>query len=227
MTTDADGPAAGDGPPAPDSGDSPFVTIWEAPRATMRALVTTDPRRHVNALFFASGVVGALTSMPSSFEQLALSPIVVVAVALGVGAVSIPISHLNAWYRWWVGRLLGGLASRAAVVTVGAWSSVPLIVGHGALLLVQLALYGIEPLRAEHPTLDAAPALMQISFSLASGLFTVWGVVVSLVGFAEVNGFSIWRSIGTSILALAIVTAATLAIAAVLVVVLGAPDWSQ
>ena len=226
MMADMDGPA-GDGPPDPAVRESPFVTIWEEPRATIRTLVATDPRRHVNALFFTSGVVGALTSIPSSFSQLALAPVWVVAIAFGVGLVSVPISHLNAWYRCWVGRLLGGVASRTAVATVAAWSSVPLIVGHGVLLLAQMALYGTEPLRAEHPTMDAAPALLQISFSLASALFTLWGLVASIVGFAEVNGFSIWRSIGTSIVALAIVTAAALAFAAVLVVVVGAPDWAQ
>jgi hypothetical protein len=45
---------------------------------------------------------------------------------------------------------------------------------------------------------------MQTTFLLASVLFGLWTIVISVAGFAEVNGFSIARSIATSILAVVI-----------------------
>jgi len=196
--------------------ESPFVTIWEAPRATIRRLVATDPRRHVNALFFASGTVGTLTGLARSSDQFALPLMAIPLAALGFGALNVPGGHLNAWYKRWVGGLLGGTASRDAVVTVAAWSTVPVIVGHSALLLLQIALYGLEPFSAEHPTMDASSALLQLTFTLGTTLFTGWTVIVSIFGFAEVNRFSIWRSIATSLLALTIVTIVVVGLAVVL-----------
>src|SRR5258705_5304834 len=74
--------------------ESPFVTIWESPRETIRRVVATDPRRWVNALFFASGFVGVLTSWPrllTLLENVEIEvPLVLVPVtAVGVGLLTI------------------------------------------------------------------------------------------------------------------------------------------
>jgi hypothetical protein len=200
---------------SPEAAESPFVTIWEAPRATVRRLVAVDPRRHVNALFFVSGVVTTLTALARSRDQFTLQPPAIALAALGYGVVNVPLGHLNAWYKRWVGGLLGGSASRQAVALVGAWSTVPVIAGHGALLAIQVALYGLEPFSDEHPTMDASASLVQLVFMLASVLFTVWSVLVSIAGFAEVNGFSLARSIATSVLAVVILAMAALVLAVV------------
>jgi len=192
--------------------ESPFVTIWEAPRATIRRVVATDPHRRVNALFFAAGAVGTLSGFASSSDRLALPPFAIALVCLGVGLLNLPMGRLNAWYKRWVGGLLGGNASRDAVVAVGAWATVPVSAGHGGLCLLQIALYGMEPFSAEHPTMDAASPLLRTSITLGRVLFTGWSAIVSISGFAEVNGFSIARSIATSLLAFAIVTASIVAI---------------
>jgi hypothetical protein len=40
--------------------ENPFLTIWTRPRATIRAIVDTDPNRHVLLLAAIGGVVNAL-----------------------------------------------------------------------------------------------------------------------------------------------------------------------
>lgn len=212
MAAEAGGPERPLDPGA--RGDSPFVTIWEAPRATIRRLVATDPRRHVNALFFAAGVVGTLAGVARSADQLPTPPLAILPLAaLALGALNVPFGHLNALYKRWVGGLLGGTASRAAVATVGAWSTVPMTMGHGALLILQVLLYGAEPFGRERPTMDDAAPLVGLSIQLASAACTIWTVAVSVVGFAEVNGFSVWRSIATSLLGLLILATAMVVLA--------------
>ena len=210
MATDAGEPGVA---PSDQAAESPFVTIWEAPGATIRRLVAVDPRRHVNVLFFLSGVVGTLMALVRSTDQFTLPPVAIAPAAFAYGVVNVPLGHLNAWYKRWVGGLLGGPATRQAVALVGAWSAVPVIVGHGLLLVIQVALYGLEPFSDEHPTMDAASPLLGLAFSLGSALCTIWGVIVSVVGFAEVNGFTLGRSIATSALALVILTTAILVLA--------------
>jgi len=203
--------------------ESPFVTIWEAPRETIRHVVATDPRRWVAALFFASGFVGALSSLPTTLEEkleITVPVAVVFASALFFGLVTIATGILNAWYKRWVGGLLGGDASRAAVVAVSAYASFPSTVGYALVLGIQMALYGFEPFRPTHPAMDAAPPLLGLTMWLALGLASLWSVCVSVVGFAEVNRFSIARSIATSLLAflIVLVTIAVMALAVVIAV---------
>jgi hypothetical protein len=183
--------------------ESPFVTIWEAPRETIRYVVATDPWRWVAVLFFASGFVGALSSLPTTLEQrleLDVPVAVIFGVAVGFGLLAIPFGIGNAMFKRWVGSLLGGDARWQAVVAVGAYASIPSTVGYALVLAIQTALYGLEPFRPTHPTMDAAPPLVGLTMWLGLGLASFWSVCVSVVGFAEVNRFSIARSIATSLL---------------------------
>src|SRR5262249_44221545 len=93
-----------DAPPE-EPAESPFVTIWESPRATIRRVVATNPRRWVNALFFASGFVGTLASVPTALEErfeIEVPLVWLVALALGAGLMTILSGYLNAWYKRWV-----------------------------------------------------------------------------------------------------------------------------
>src|SRR5689334_9905756 len=147
MPIDAEGPDAlvpePDAPP-----ESPFVTIWESPRETFRRVVATDPRRWVNALFFASGFIGTVANVPTALEErfeFELPLVWIAGLALGAGFMGILSGHLNGWYKRWVGTLFGGDASRAAVVAVAAYASIPATVGHTLVLAIQVSLFGTEP----------------------------------------------------------------------------------
>jgi hypothetical protein len=198
--------------------ESPLFTIWEAPRSTIRRIVDTDPRRGVNGLFFVAGAVAGLHVLAGRLDMLGL-PLVAVPIACIVfGILYVPIGHLNALYRRWLGSWLGGTATRIEVAAASAWASVPVVVGHGTIWLVRLALYGSEALAAEHPTIDAASPLLRTTLDLGEVLFTLWSIAISLVGFAEVNRFSITRAIATAVLATLI--AATIAGIAIATLVL-------
>ena len=119
---------------------------------------------------------------------------------------------MGAWYKRLVGRWLGGQATQPEVVAVAAWATVPTIVGHTALWLVRFALYGTEILQTNHPTIDASPRIVQLSLGLAATGFSLWSVYVSIVGFAEVNRFSVARSVATSLLTPVLILTAGIAI---------------
>ena len=221
-------PDARPGEPA----ESPFVTIWESPRETIRRVVATDPRRWVNALFFASGVVGTLTGLPTALEERLdfEVPLVWIAVAaLAIGLTAIPFGHWNAWYKRWVGTLLGGDASRAAVVAASAYATIPATVGHVLILAIQVALFGTEPFSSTHPAMDAASPLLTRTLSLGAFVATTWAVGLSIVGFAEVNRFTIARSIATSLLAVLLiaVSIAAMLVAAIVVSLLVGGNGAQ
>jgi len=202
--------------------ESPFVTIWESPRETIRRVVATDPHRWVNALFFASGFFGTLVSVPTALEErfeFEVPLVWIVVLALGAGLMAIVSGHLNGWYKRWVGTLFGGDATRAAVVAVSAYASIPSTVGHALVLAIQVALFGTEPFSTAHPAMDAASPLLIRTLSLGAFLSSVWAVCASIVGFAEVNRFSIGRSIATSLLAVLIIAVTITAMGLIAVIV--------
>jgi hypothetical protein len=192
--------------------ESPLIRIWEAPRETIRQIVSRDPRRGVTTLFFAAGAIGALDGLAQLGERFTLPLVAVPVVCVLTGIVAIPFGHMGAWYKRLVGRWLGGQATQPEVVAVAAWATVPTIVGHAALWLVRFALYGTEILQTNHPTIDASPRIVQLSLGLAATGFSLWSVYVSVVGFAEVNRFSVARSVATSLLTPVLILTAGIAI---------------
>ena len=176
--------------------EHPIVTIWEAPRATIRRIVATDARRWVNPLFFLYGATTALRMAPRIGELTDTAwPVAVVGVAAGLA--NLPGSHLSAWVTRWFGARLGGVASRRDVAAVMAWSGVPSIVGSVVIFVAQLALFGTEIFSSEQPTMAAASPLVTTSFWIASLVVNAWSGTILLVGFAEVNRFSLARAIAT------------------------------
>jgi hypothetical protein len=205
--------------PEPTLDESPFITIWDAPRETIRQIVARDPGRGVSALFFAAGAIAALDGLAELAQHVSMPPLALPLMCVVTGVVTIPLGHLGASYKQLVGRMLGGQATRREATAVAAWSVIPTTVGHAALWMTRFALYGGEVLSAEHPTMDAAPGIVRLSLGLAAMLFSLWSFYVSVVGFAEVNRFSIARSIATSVLAplLVLAVGALVVVAVVLV----------
>ena len=185
--------------PEPTADESPFITIWDAPRETIRRIVDRDPRRHVNLLFFAAGAIGTLDALAQFAERFPMPPLAVPVVCLVTGLVAIPFGHLGAWYKRLISRLFGGLATQAEAVAVAAWATVPTVAGHAALWGIRFGLYGTELFRPDHPTVDTSPRLLTLSLGLASMLVSTWSVYVAVVAFAEVSRFSVGRSILTSL----------------------------
>ncbi len=111
---------------------TPFFTIWTQPRATIRRIADTDPRRNVIALAAIGPAIGALAgqwskALASNANLSVLWPIWVaasVAIQAALGVLGLFIG--GALFKW-SGSLLGGVASRVEVRAAIAWSQVPAI----------------------------------------------------------------------------------------------------
>lgn len=189
--------------------ESPLITIWEAPRATIRRIVDTDPRHLVTLLFFLgglrSGIDVALERAATTDVPLAL----VALLCLVTGLVAIPTAYLSAWYVRWVATWFGGVASRAEAAAAIAWATVPSLAGTAVLFVARLALFGTEIFRSDQPAAAAASPLLTTTLRLAPIVFMLWSGTVAIVCFAEVNRFSVTRAV------LAHATAVLLAVAVV------------
>ncbi len=186
---------------ADDAGDvwvDSWFTIWYRPRATMRRIVDTDPRKFVLLIAWMAGALAALNSqvmvatidLPANVPHLPrLGPIGIAIAAFIFGVISIvSLYGLAALYRW-AGHILGGTARAAEVRAALAWSQVPGL--YLAVVMIIAAVLGLYTPPAPHGV---------SSVSLIESIVGFWVFVISLKCLGEVHRFSAWRALGTILL---------------------------
>jgi Yip1 domain len=202
------------------SREHPYLTIWTRPRATIRGIVNTDPTYQVIPLTLVSGILQAL-SLAASTGKFGRFP---VWATLGTAAVLGPILGLVLLYvgAWLVDvscRMIGGRANLQNVRAALAWSMVP-IVATIPLWVVRIVVLGKRTFVAELPSFDASfwqTVLLLLALGFAEFFLQVWSLVILLAALAEVEGLSVWKSLGCLLaLVLVAVIAAVIFVAIVL-----------
>jgi Yip1 domain len=175
-----------------------WLTIWYRPRATMRRIVDTDPRKFVLGIAWLAGALALLNSqvavatldLPANaphFPRLGPTGITIAAFLFGVLGV-VGLYGVAALYRW-AGGILGGTATAVEVRAALAWSQVPgiyfIVV---TIIATMLGLY-------------TAPAPHSVSpLNLVETVVGFWVLVISLKCLGEVHRFSAWRALGAILL---------------------------
>ncbi len=183
------------------AGDSntPFITIWTQPRATIRRIVDTDPTRHVIVLAAVGPGINALAgqwskALNNNANLSVLWPLWVAGVVVFQAALGVVLLYVTGALFRWSGSLLGGVASAVEVRAALAWSQVPAIVAE--IILLVTVLMGVPlpvPTPGQLPHVD--PAFYKIL--LVEAIFGLWGLVIALKCIGEVHRFSAWRALVT------------------------------
>lgn len=202
-------PPATPGPPGERL--NPWISIWTMPRATMRQILDTDPRRLVIPLALIAGVVGALgavPALPSLTDRFSAGPGVM---ALALALVLVPLCSLLmlyvvGWLLSVTGRWLDGTGDSVGMRAALAWSNVPAIWG-GLLLIPHFVTLGARPADPADLLHNPGALFLEGILGLLKLVLAVWQLVVLLKCVGEAHGFSAWRALGAGILAFLIVCA--------------------
>ena len=186
---------------------NPWFSMWLHPRRTIRQIVETNPERLVLSLAAIGGIAEALTNMASDSKGDGMSLTAILLTSLIVGPL---MGILGLWLGGillrWTGGWIGGQANSRRIRATLAWSNVPLI---WSLLLwiPAILLFGTELFAKATPVIDASAMLagLYLTFSFAIGIVSIWSFVVFLHALGEVQGFSAWKSLLNSILAVLVV----------------------
>ncbi len=194
----------------------PLFAIWTQPRATIHRVVDR-PALQVMLIAVLVGIYNAINSAHSGKLGDLADPLLVLVLAIGIGAtvLGIPLFYLTAWVIERTGRFLGGTASGKELRAAVAWANVPTLMGL-VLFALQLPFYREELFLATTPRIDADLWLQlgEVGFVLLRLALGLWGAVIIVLALAEMQGFSVWRSIGNLVLSILVL----LALGALLVV---------
>ncbi len=190
--------------PVPSWPDKPWLTIWVAPRGTMRRILDSDPTRHVLLLAAMYGMSISFVPRGNIFGNfLPVWAVLLLAFTAGplVGIIAIYIS--GAIFRW-SGSVLGGRATTEEVRAAFAWSSVPQILSVVLWLLPGFALYGTEIITGAGPRMAGNPLPLLLGL-VPRLILAFWGEFLQIKTLAEAHQFSAWRSLAALFLALLII----------------------
>lgn len=188
---------------------NPWWHIWVQPRQTIRHLVDSDPKMHFWVLVIFYGLIRAVStgiqaSLGEVFSPRQIAGFILIAGPLaGVIGVFFTASLLEL-----VSRLFGGQAEGQHIRTVLAWATLPMVVLVLVGILPSLAMFGSGVFT------QPAARIQQLFFSqgnaadlLTRGLLgwsagleiigSIYFLVVTAIGLAEVQNFSFWKAAGT------------------------------
>lgn len=177
----------------------PWATIWLDPRGTIRQIIDTEPNKHLMLLIILGGLGNAF-SYAANFgmaDMTSFTQAVVLCLVAG------PLSGFFSVYLWgWLlqfsSKFFGGFASRRDLRIAVAWSWAP-VVYLLPLWGVKYILFKQEIFKTEKPFIEAHQFLSGLLgfFDMLDFFVTMFTLFILFNAVAEVNGFSIWKSIGS------------------------------
>jgi len=188
-------------PPIVIEPSTPWLSIWTRPRATLRLILATDPRRGVFRLAALGGIAEFLALCVREGVGDTYSIPVLLALSLGAGTVLgiLGILVFTAVIAP-IGRWLKGRGGSAEVMAALAWANVPAIWGL-LLWLPRAALLGEETFHPLPAIVQGNPeALLFFGFlQFLQVVIGLWGFAITLKCLGEAHGFSAWRAFLTLI----------------------------
>ena len=179
---------------------NPWLTIWTRPRATIRQIVDSDPKRLVLILAMGGGIAGTLErSAKKSLGDQVPSQYLPGVILMGGALVGVLSLYLFGLIFRWTGRWLGGKADSVQVRAALAWSSVPIILAL-PLWIPLIALAGENLFKSGQPSRGLGPP-QAIATTALGGILTVvyiWSYFTAVKTLAEVHQFSAWKALATS-----------------------------
>ena len=181
---------------------NPWLSIWTQPRATIRKIITVNPKRSLWLLAAIYGFSSLLNSFQSATlgTQMGMLPIFLIALILSPiwGFI---VFGVWSWVVSWTGKWLKGRGDFQEVRAAYAWSCVPLTI-NGLLWIVMILIFG-HVLFLNFPeghALNNGQATALFLILIAKVVLAIWSLVIYLNALAEVQQFSVLRAIGNVIL---------------------------
>lgn len=177
--------------------ERPFLTILYQPRSTIHAIVDSNPKKYVLLLASLTGIAQALNLVPQNFPQSLNSDfdilVTILIILIGGAMLGIAGCYIGSFFSRRVSNLLGGVSTSESVRAAFVWSSMPIIL-FLSFWMIKIAIYGSAIFNKNSATIIQNP-IPYITISLIELIFEFWAIFLFWKCLAEVNRFSIWKSL--------------------------------
>lgn len=177
---------------------NPFKTIWYAPSATIRSVITYKPTYFAIILAILVGITDMFdTAMSEEFGNHISMPIILVILLVG-GVLSGVIGMvITAGLSKFIGKLLGGIAEfREMFMAIGA-AYIPAALTI-VIYLIDLFIIG------DKLFVDAELSVVQVLWLLfsvfATFVLSTWTMFLTIKAIAEAHRFSFWKGLLTFVI---------------------------
>jgi signal peptidase I len=166
---------------------SPWLSVWWAPRESIERIVAGPPNHLVLLLAALGGAASAVNLLCGyGVGTGLLDGRALLGCLIGGGGLAVVNLYIVAFVISWLGRRVGGNASAAAVRAAFAWSMLPMI------LWLVLALLAAGVLRSVAIVVPGSvPRLLYLLGSACS----IWSMIMTLLMLGRVERFGFWRTV--------------------------------
>ena len=174
-----------------------FKDIWWQPRKVFKYILAARVDEYVTLLLILVGIVRGFDRAISKSLGDNLSLGAVIGFSVLGGAISGWIGyHIYAYVLSYTGKLLGGSASKQEILRVLAYAGIPNIITL-AVIVLQIAVFDIALFKSEEFLEDfgLVGVVFYTGLSFVEIVFSVWTLVLIVVGISEVQKMTISKAI--------------------------------
>jgi hypothetical protein len=181
----------------------PWATIWFSPRQTIERIVEGNRRCGLHLLAFLYGFAFCLGLARSMFLGVSYSPLFIfIASAVLAWPVGYGVLSISSILFYWIGKWFKGSATYCEVKAAIFWSNAPVLISVITWIAL-VAYFGGIVFTQEFMVMHASKGqlLFAQSVSLIQIIMGVWGIIIFLSTYSQVEGFSRWTAFFSGILA--------------------------
>ncbi|MBD3272011.1 MAG: hypothetical protein GF384_05685 [Elusimicrobia bacterium] len=179
---------------------NPWLNIWFRPRETFNYVLNNPHNLHKGILIFLGGFSYSLSRAYGLHLGNTLGFEKIIIFSLMLGPISgLVVVYLGSFILKTIGRIFKGIASYSGLQSVIIWSMVPLI-GLLPIWLIRFLLLGAETFTASGAARGWNSPVLLLLNGIHLGL-ALWMYVILAKGLSVAEGFSMWKAIGTMLIA--------------------------
>lgn len=174
-----------------------FTKIWTDPRQVFRYINDNHYDKYVKTLLVLAGISSAFNNASSKNmgDDMSLWSIIGLSIILGglLGWISF---YIYAALLSWTGRWLNGQGETSSILRILSFAMIPSLIAF-VFFILQIGIYGVE-LFKEDGNITSAGLLSNIFlyfFMLLEIIFSIWTIILCIIGISEVQKLSIGKSI--------------------------------
>lgn len=193
---------------------SAVLTMLYSPRKTIRSIIETNPRFHVNllaALFGISWTIGQLSAQNAG-DNLSL-PIILLGALVGGPIIGITIVYIIGEVLHWTGGWLGGKGTSAEVRAGYVWGWLPNL-WVLPLWIPEVMIFGKELFTGGKPSMEAN-VVLALAFLVFTGIdliASIWTLVLIVANISEIHRLPVWKGLIVLVLGFLIIAIPYLAV---------------